>query len=133
MNEEVSQPSKSQQQRPPESMQMEQEKMVVQEQPPTDPLDELLTQIKRQAITNEKVLAAFQTLSKILGNIINFPDEEKYRKIKITSKTISENLAIYPDAMQLLAMCKFKPDNEHMILSKADFDKMLFLKLFQKI
>merc|ERR1712183_983242 len=48
--------------------------------------------IRNLTLNSSRVDVACQTLYKVVGNIVQNPDEEKYRKIRCSNKTFSEKV-----------------------------------------
>eukprot|EP01123_Difflugia_compressa_P010840 TRINITY_DN4088_c2_g1_i1.p1 TRINITY_DN4088_c2_g1~~TRINITY_DN4088_c2_g1_i1.p1 ORF type:complete len:215 (+),score=63.23 TRINITY_DN4088_c2_g1_i1:70-714(+) len=53
------------------------------------------------------LLATLETLSKVLNNIINNPDQEKFRKIPVTSKMFQINVIDKKGGKSLILACGF--------------------------
>mmetsp|Transcript_8822 Transcript_8822/g.17446 ORF Transcript_8822/g.17446 Transcript_8822/m.17446 type:complete len:610 (-) Transcript_8822:325-2154(-) len=74
---------------------------------PSSPLDIALAKLN-EAPAKER-LVALKTLQKIVQNLIDYPLEAKYRKIKRENKALTKRLAI-PGAMECLLSLGFKED-----------------------
>eukprot|EP00933_Yihiella_yeosuensis_P074540 TRINITY_DN8348_c3_g1_i1.p1 TRINITY_DN8348_c3_g1~~TRINITY_DN8348_c3_g1_i1.p1 ORF type:complete len:349 (+),score=55.81 TRINITY_DN8348_c3_g1_i1:23-1048(+) len=62
----------------------------------------------------EEFLEAHKTMSKILGNIIADPKNEKFRTLRKTNAVVKEKLR-HPACIQALSMCGFVDDGEHYV------------------
>ncbi|XP_055677517.1 UBX domain-containing protein 6 [Lutzomyia longipalpis] len=58
--------------------------------------------------TKEKADACVETLTKYLENIINHPDEEKYRKIRMSNRIFSEKVRNVEGSMEFLFAAGFE-------------------------
>ncbi|GLJ47744.1 hypothetical protein SUGI_1008380 [Cryptomeria japonica] len=67
-----------------------------------------------------KVKRAFQTLLTFVGNVVKNPDEEKYRKIRLTNPSFQERVGSFKGAIEFLELCGFVKDEigEFLILSR---------------
>ncbi|KAJ4778954.1 Ubiquitin-associated domain-containing family protein [Rhynchospora pubera] len=61
---------------------------------------------------NAKVQRAFQTLLKIVGNIAKYPNEDKYRRIRLSNPIFSERVGIFEGAIEFLELCGFEKAEE---------------------
>lgn len=59
-----------------------------------------------------------------ISNIIKNPDEDKFKKIKMTNPTVQERLGKISLGMKLIKSLGFKEDGEFYVLEKVD-DKLL--------
>ncbi|KAJ3688563.1 hypothetical protein LUZ61_017727 [Rhynchospora tenuis] len=61
---------------------------------------------------NAKVQRAFQTLLKIVGNIAKNPNEDKYRRIRLSNHTFLERVGNLEGAIEFLELCGFEKAKE---------------------
>uniref|UniRef100_A0A0D6R2D7 UBA domain-containing protein n=1 Tax=Araucaria cunninghamii TaxID=56994 RepID=A0A0D6R2D7_ARACU len=57
-----------------------------------------------------KVKRAFQTLLTYVGNVAKNPDEEKYRKIRLTNPSFQERVGSLKGGVEFLELCGFSKD-----------------------
>lgn len=60
--------------------------------------------------------AIFSTLRKIFSNIIQHPNDDKYRRIKLAGKTFSSKVWQYPGSEELMKICGWVVEGEHISL-----------------
>ena len=60
--------------------------------------------------------ATFSTLRRIFDNIIQHPNNDKYRQIKLTSKTFSSKVWQYYAGEELMKMCGWVVEDDHVRL-----------------
>ena len=60
--------------------------------------------------------ATLSTLRRIFNNIIQHPNDDKYRQIKLTSKTFSSKVWQYPAGEELMKMSGWVVEDDHVIL-----------------
>lgn len=72
-----------------------------------------------------KVKRAFQTLLTYIGNVAKNPDEEKFRKIRLTNATFQERVGNLHGAIEFLQLCGFEKleGNEFLFLARDKVDK----------
>ncbi|KAL6634427.1 hypothetical protein ACP70R_027098 [Stipagrostis hirtigluma subsp. patula] len=72
-----------------------------------------------------KVKRAFQTLLTYIGNVAKNPDEEKFRKIRLSNATFQERVGNLHGAIEFLQLCGFEKleDNEFLFLARDKVDK----------
>ena len=73
-----------------------------------DKLDALLKPESREA--------TFSVLKRIFDNIIQHPNDDKYRQIKLTSKTFSSKVWQYPAGKELMKMSGWVVEDDHVRL-----------------
>ena len=56
--------------------------------------------------------ATLSTLKKIFDNIIQHPNDDKYRQIKLTNKRFSNDVRRYPAAVNLMKMAGWEEDGD---------------------
>lgn len=80
----------------------------------------------------EKVHIGIETLAKYLTNILDNPDEEKYRKIRLNNKVFQERIVGLEGALDFLVAAGFDKqaiDNEdYLVYSDMDFENLQMLK-----
>ncbi|KAK3158007.1 hypothetical protein QOZ80_2AG0131630 [Eleusine coracana subsp. coracana] len=71
-----------------------------------------------------KVKRAFQTLLAYVGNVAKKPDEEKFRKIRLSNATFQERVGSLPGGIEFLQLCGFEKleDNEFLFLARDKVD-----------
>lgn len=76
----------------------------------------------RDIIGTENFFSALFTLHKLLGNIVAFPSEPKYRRLNLTNPTISAMFAKSPAFHQFFAILKFRlvEKNQYLQLGQTD-------------
>ena len=65
--------------------------------------------------------ATFSTLRRIFDNIIQHPNDDKYRQIKLTSKTFSSKVWQYPAGEELMKMTGWVVEDDHVRLRDDSF------------
>ena len=61
-------------------------------------------------------MATLQLLKKIFGNIVQCPNDEKYRQIKLTGKKFNSQIWKYPAGKELMKMSGWMVDDDHVRL-----------------
>ncbi|KAL4555452.1 hypothetical protein LXL04_038071 [Taraxacum kok-saghyz] len=74
-----------------------------------DKLRELIQRLKSE-VSHSDVRMVFQTLVKIVKNVIEHPDEIKFKKLRKANPVIQKNIASYNGAMEILFMIGFSED-----------------------
>ena len=74
-------------------------------------LDEIAT-----SLSLENLEATLSTLRKIFDNIIQHPNDEKYRQIELSNKTFSSKVWKYPACQELLKMSGWVVEDDHATL-----------------
>ncbi|GKV16698.1 hypothetical protein SLEP1_g27303 [Rubroshorea leprosula] len=71
-----------------------------------------------------KVKRAFQTLLTYIGNVAKNPDEEKFRKIRLTNQTFQDRVGALKGGIEFLELCGFEKveDDEFLFLSRNKVD-----------
>jgi hypothetical protein len=74
-----------------------------------------------------KVKRAFQTLLTYIGNVAKNPDEEKFRKIRLTNATFQERVGNLHGGIEFLELCGFEKleGNEFLFLPRDKVDKAI--------
>ncbi|XP_062219122.1 uncharacterized protein LOC133918965 [Phragmites australis] len=74
-----------------------------------------------------KVKRAFQTLLTYIGNVAKNPDEEKFRKIRLSNATFQERVGNLHGGIEFLQLCGFEKleDNEFLFLARDKVDKAI--------
>ncbi|KAL1198880.1 hypothetical protein V5N11_008500 [Cardamine amara subsp. amara] len=67
---------------------------------------------------------AFETLLMIVRNVAKKPDEEKYRRIRLTNRLFQERVRRFKEGIEFMKLCGFKRDqgSEFLSLSTHDTD-----------
>ncbi|KAH9558842.1 hypothetical protein CY35_06G029100 [Sphagnum magellanicum] len=73
------------------------------------------------------VKRAFQTLLTYIGNVVRAPDEEKFRKIRLTNPSFQERVGRFKGGEHLLELCGFEKDagGEFLIIPREKVDNIL--------
>lgn len=69
----------------------------------------------------------FSTLKTILNNIVKNPEEEKFRKCKLTNPNFHERVGKINLAIKILNKLNFQEDGEFLVVQKPD------IELYQKV
>ena len=81
---------------------------------------DLLKQLRRLTTSfnafPQDLIATLSTLRRIFDNIIQHPNDDKYRQIKLTSKTFSSKVWQYPAGKELMKMCGWVVEDGHVRL-----------------
>ena len=72
------------------------------------------------------------TLKRIFDNIIQYPNDEKYRQIKLTSKTFTSKVWRYPAGQQLMKMSGWVLEGDHVTLRDESFTEAVSKLLEQR-
>ena len=75
--------------------------------------------------------ATLSTLKKIYDNIIQHPNDDKYRQIKLTNKTFSNDVWPYPAAVNLMKMAGWEVDGDCVRL-RDNSDAKVISELLEK-
>lgn len=67
---------------------------------------------------------AFETLLTIVRNVAKKPDEERYRRIRLTNRLFHERVGRYKEGIEFMELCGFKTEegSEFLSLSYHDAD-----------
>ncbi|KAF5738504.1 UBX domain-containing protein 4 [Tripterygium wilfordii] len=71
-----------------------------------------------------KVKRAFQTLLTYIGNVVKNPDEEKFRKIRLSNQSFQDRVGALRGGIEFLELCGFEKmeDNEFLFLPRNNVD-----------
>ncbi|KAF3456581.1 hypothetical protein FNV43_RR01235 [Rhamnella rubrinervis] len=74
-----------------------------------------------------KVKRAFQTLLTFVGNVAKNPDEEKFRKIRLTNQSFQERVGALKGGVEFLELCGFEKQEggEFLIMSRDKVDMVV--------
>lgn len=67
-----------------------------------------------------RVKKAFQTLLTYIGNVARSPDEEKFRKIRLSNSSFQERVGSLKGGLQFLEICGFEKENEEFLILPRD-------------
>lgn len=67
-----------------------------------------------------RVKKAFQTLLTYIGNIVRSPDEEKFRKIRISNPTFQERVGSLKGGIEFLEICGFEKGSDEFLTLPRD-------------
>lgn len=74
---------------------------------------ECLRSLKKNHKDEEaRVKKAFQTLFTYAGNVVKNPDEEKYRKIRLTNQAFQDRVGGLKGGIEFLELCGFEKSND---------------------
>ncbi|KAJ0253916.1 Ubiquitin-associated [Hirschfeldia incana] len=65
---------------------------------------------------------AFETLLMIVRNAAKNPDEEKYRRIRVTNRLFQERVGRFEEGMEFMELCGFKREGESEFLSLVNHE-----------
>ena len=96
---------------------------------------QLLEQLRKLAasLTPKDLGATLSTLRRIFDNIIQHPNDDKYRQIKLTSKTFSSKVWQYPAGEELMKMSGWVVEDDHVRLKDEWCVRILLHFLVQKL
>ena len=63
---------------------------------------------------------AFDTLLMIVRNAAKTPDEEKYRRIRVTNRLFQERVGRFKEGLEFMELCGFKREGGSEFLSLAN-------------
>lgn len=87
----------------------------------TEKLRSSLVEMKKSAgDDDERPKTAWATLLKMLGNVVNSPTEQKFRRIRLTNPAIQKKVTSLPGALQFLELVGFEKDAGGEVLEMAD-------------
>jgi len=79
-------------------------------------LSKQLDKIVTNSLASEDLKATLSTLRKIFDNIIQHPNDDKYRQIKLANKTFSSKVWRYPACEELMKMSGWVVEDDHVKL-----------------
>lgn len=90
----------------------------------TEQMRECLRSLKQTHKNDDaKVKRAFQTLLTYIGNVAKNPDEEKFRKIRLTNQTFQDRVGSLRGGIEFLELCGFeKAEDETLFLARNKVD-----------
>ncbi|AQK52698.1 ubiquitin-associated (UBA)/TS-N domain-containing protein [Zea mays] len=109
---------------------LEEDKSALPVRPATkaERMRDCLRNLKQQNKDDDaKVKRAFQTLLTYIGNVAKNPDEEKFRKIRLTNATFQERVGNLHVGIEFLELCGFEKleGNEYLFLAREKVDKAI--------
>ncbi|KAF7836995.1 UBX domain-containing protein 1 [Senna tora] len=122
---------------PPEEPSASKPSTVVEEKKSTLPVrpatkSEQMRECLRSLKQNHKdddarVKRAFQTLLTYVGNVVKNPDEEKFRKIRLSNQTFQERVGALKGGIDFLEICGFEKmeGGEFLFLARDKVDKAI--------
>ena len=60
------------------------------------------------------------TIGRVLGNVLRFPNDTRYRSLSVTTKAYTDKIAAYSEAKELLHMAGFEQVGSSMVLKRND-------------
>ncbi|CAI9119020.1 OLC1v1020669C1 [Oldenlandia corymbosa var. corymbosa] len=94
----------------------------------TEQMRQCLQFIKQSHVADyDKVKVAFTTLLTFARNVALYPDDEKYRKIRITNDKFQERVGKLKGGIEFLELCGFEKlkDSPHLFMPREKVDKAL--------
>ncbi|KAI3760256.1 hypothetical protein L1987_50649 [Smallanthus sonchifolius] len=94
-----------------------------------DLMRECLRSLKRYNKDDDiKVKRAFETLLIYARNVARDPDEDKFRKIRLSNPVFKERVGIFEQGVKFLELCGFErvEGGEHLLLPRDRFDMAVF-------
>ena len=88
-------------------------------------VDNLLNDLYKQVFGSSNLIVTMQTLHMILGNLIQNPEEQKYKKINLANPKIADKIARYPPAVALLELAGFVPQEINHLVFPAVSPQLL--------
>jgi len=79
---------------------------------------ELMVELKKS--TDDRKTVAFQTLQKIVGNIVAMPENPKYRTINLDNPAIQDRISRFPEAIEFLRTAGFVDDSNSLLTLPND-------------
>jgi len=76
-----------------------------------------------KGLTKQEASIVLKTIRTILGNILHSPQEEKFKKIAVTSNAYQQKIAKHPNARDILLKAGFEEDKQHsqLIFNRNDY------------
>ena len=95
----------------------------------------LLEQVKKlsASLTPQDLSDTLSTLRRIFDNIIQHPNDENYRQIKLTSKTFSSKVWQYPAGEELMKISGWVVEDDHVRLRDDSCVRILAQLLWEKL
>lgn len=71
-----------------------------------------------------KVQRAFKTLLVYVRNVVSYPDEGKFRKIRLSNPAFQARVAIFKEGVQFLELCGFErvEEGDFLVLRRPKVD-----------
>ncbi|KAF4370267.1 hypothetical protein G4B88_012951 [Cannabis sativa] len=89
-------------------------------------MSECLRSLKRNHMDNEaKVRRAFQTLLTYVGNVARDPNQEKFRKIRMSNPKFQERIGGMKEGVEFLELCGFERREEFLYLDSEKVNMAL--------
>ncbi|KAF4367488.1 hypothetical protein G4B88_003692 [Cannabis sativa] len=89
-------------------------------------MSECLRSLKRNHMDNEaKVRRAFQTLLTYVGNVARDPNQEKFRKIRMSNPKFQERIGGMKEGVEFLELCGFERREEFLYLGSEKVNMTL--------
>ncbi|KAG0478445.1 hypothetical protein HPP92_013164 [Vanilla planifolia] len=77
---------------------------------------------KNHKVDDAKAKKAFQTLLIYVGNIARNPDDEKYRKIRLSNPLFQDRIGKFEEGVQFLELCGFEKDDGFLYMKRNMVD-----------
>ncbi|KAM7261403.1 hypothetical protein ACFE04_008770 [Oxalis oulophora] len=94
----------------------------------TEQMRECLRSLKHNHKDDDaRVKRAFQTLFTYIGNVVKNPDEEKFRKIRLTNQTFQDRVGSLKGGIEFLELCGFEKieGGEFLFLARDKVDRTI--------
>ncbi len=86
--------------------------------------EKLIVQIRSSILVSKKCTKCFKIIKTLLSNILKSPENKQFHTIKLTNKTIQENIAKYDAAVKLLMFTGFKRKGQELNLVDFQYDRV---------
>lgn len=92
-------------------------KLQVKPREKSDRMRSLMVEMKKStAISDDKKAIGFQTLKKIVGNVIAMPDNPKFRTLKLDNPVIQDRIGNVPETIEFLKTAGFEEHGANLTL-----------------
>ena len=86
----------------------------------------LLVDMKKGNVNDETaVKTAYKTLLKFVTNVATRPEEEKYRKIRLSNPAVQSRIGRFPEPTKFLEECGFKKDGQYLEIAPENIDRLV--------
>jgi hypothetical protein len=81
-----------------------------------DPVHQYINIFSTEAVSNEDKIETLELLLKIIGNILEHPENDKYRRLNSQSDKLVKTLFQYPSMCQLLQFLRFESTPDQLLI-----------------
>ena len=82
-----------------------------------------MKKILKVSVNKNLLIKIFKTIKKIIENILNYPDDEKYKSIKKNNEKFHEIVGQYNSALKILEEIGFVENEDNiLVMSNVDND-----------